>query len=163
MPSTPYCYEYPRPAVTVDLVVFAHHAGEVLTLLVQRGSEPFAGSWAVPGGFLDIDEEIEVGARRELKEETGLDLTVPISFLGIFGKPGRDPRGRTISLAYVAYLPGEPPEVTGGDDAAAADWRPAQPYDPPTPLAFDHAEVIAKGLDWLQGLDGLDQAGLLRT
>ena len=66
MPDKPYCYEYPRPAVTVDAVVFAHRAGELVTLLVRRGGDPFAGAWAIPGGFLDIDEEIEVGVRREL-------------------------------------------------------------------------------------------------
>ena len=163
MPATPYCYEYPRPAVTVDMVVLAHRAGEVVALLVRRGGEPFAGSWAIPGGFLDIDEEIEVGVRRELREETGLQFAAQLSFLGVFGTPGRDPRGRTISLAYVAYLPGEPPEVAGGDDASDAEWRPATPDDPGTPLAFDHAEILRKGLDWLNGRDGVDQAGLFRT
>lgn len=163
MPSPPYCYEYPRPAVTVDVVVLAHHAGEVVTLLIRRGSEPFAGSWAIPGGFLDLDEEVEDGVRRELREETGLKLSAPLAFLGVFGTPGRDPRGRTISLAYVAYLPGEPPEVAGGDDASAAEWLPANPDDPDTSLAFDHAEILRKGLDWLRGRDGLDYAGLLRT
>ena len=161
MPSSPYCYEYPRPAVTVDLVVLAHRGAEVVALLVRRARDPFAGSWAVPGGFLDIDEEIEVGARRELREETGLNLRVPISFLGIFGTPGRDPRGRTISLAYVAYLPGEPPAVSGADDAAEADWRPASPGDPATALAFDHDQMLEKGLDWLNGFDGAGQAGKL--
>ena len=163
VPSASSSDEYPRPAVTVDLVVLAHDGPAVVTLLVKRGSEPFAGFWAIPGGFLDIDEEIEVGVRRELREETGLDLRVPITFLGVFGKPGRDPRGRTISLAYVAYLPGDLPEVTGGDDAAEAGWRPATPADPATPLAFDHAQIVRKGLDWLNGLDGIDQAGKLTT
>ena len=163
MPSRSYCYEYPRPAVTVDMVVLAHRDDEVVALLVKRGRDPFAGSWAVPGGFLEIDEEIEVGVRRELREETGLDLWVPITFLGIFGAPGRDPRGRTISLVYVAYLPGDPPAVYGDDDAADAQWRPAHPGDPDTPLAFDHDEIIQKGLDWLNGLDGVDQAGKLKT
>ena len=161
MPSPPYCYEFPRPAVTVDLVVLAHEASKVVALLVRRGHEPFAGSWAVPGGFLDIDEEVEIGVRRELKEETGLDLWVPINFLGLFATPGRDPRGRTISLVYVAYLPGDPPNVIGGDDAAEASWRPAQPGDPTTPLAFDHDDILQKGLDWLNGHDGVDQAGKL--
>lgn len=163
MPSSPYCYEYPRPAVTVDMVVFAHRDTEVVTLLVKRRNDPFADSWAVPGGFLEIDEEIEVGVRRELHEETGLQLRVPITFLGIYSKPGRDPRGRTISLAYVAYLHGDPPAVVGGDDAAGAEWRLADPDDSATPLAFDHNEIIRKGLDWLNGLDGVDQAGKLRT
>jgi len=151
MPSKPYCYEYTRPAVTVDLVVFAHQAGTLVALMVRRGRDPFAGSWAIPGGFLDIDEEVEAGARRELREETGLDLSVPIAFLGVFGAPGRDPRGRTISLVHVAYLPGEPPEVTGGDDASEAAWRPVRLDDPATPLAFDHDQILRKGTDWLDG------------
>lgn len=160
MPSSPYCYEYPRPAVTVDLVVFAHRGDTLVTLMVRRGRDPFAGSWAVPGGFLGIDEEMEVGARRELREETGLDLPAPISFLGVFGAPGRDPRGRTISLAQVAYLPGEPPEVTGGDDAAEASWRPATPDDPATSLAFDHDQILRKGLDWLKTSTRAASAGI---
>ena len=163
MPSPPYCYEYPRPAVTVDMVVFAHEGGQALTLLVRRGNEPFEGRWAIPGGFLDIEEEVEVGVRRELQEETGLKLWVPITFLGIFGTPGRDPRGRTISLVYVAYLPGDPPEVFGGDDAAEARWLPADPDDPDLKLAFDHDDILRKGLDWLNGLDGVDQAGKFKT
>ena len=161
MPDKLHCYEYPRPAVTVDVVVFAHRGQQLVTLMVQRGREPFAGSWAVPGGFLDMDEEIEDGVRRELREETGLKLWVSLQFLGIFGKPGRDPRGRTISLAYVAYLPGEPPEVEGGDDARVAEWRPAGRDDPTTPLAFDHHEILSKGLDWFEGFDGVATAGML--
>lgn len=161
MPSSSYCYEYPRPAVTVDLVVFAHRGEETVTLLVRRAHAPFAGSWAIPGGFLNIDEEIEFGVRRELREETGLNLWVPIAFLGIFGAPGRDPRGRTISLVYVALLPGEPPEVFGGDDAAEANWVAAEPLAD-LHLAFDHDEILRKGLDWLNGFDGVEQAGKLR-
>ena len=161
MPPPLFCYDFPRPAVTVDMVVLAHEASEVVALMVRRGHEPFAGSWAIPGGFLDMDEEVEIAVRRELKEETGLHLWVPISFLGIFATPGRDPRGRTVSLVYTAYLPGKPPEVFAGDDAAEACWRPARPGDPATPLAFDHDEILQKGLDWLNGLDRIDQAGKL--
>jgi len=150
MPSAPYCYEYPRPGVTVDLVLFAHQGDALVTLIIRRGREPFAGFWGIPGGFLDIDEEVEAGVRRELLEETGLDLAAPIELLGVFGTPGRDPRGRTISLVHVAYFPGEPPEVTGGDDAAEAGWRPVDLDDPATPLAFDHASILRKGLDWLE-------------
>ena len=157
MPSTPYCYEYPRPAVTVDLLVLARRGDEVVALLVRRGRDPFAGSWAVPGGFLDLDEEAEAGARRELREETGLDLAAPVAFLGAFAAPGRDPRGRTISLVHVAFLPGDPPAVHGGDDADAAEWRPARPNSPATPLAFDHDEILRRGLDWL------DRGGAVTT
>src|SRR5689334_8829310 len=118
----PYCYEYPRPAVTVDLVVFALEGQGLRTLLIRRGKDPFAGRWALPGGFLDIDEPIEAAARREFREETGLDAPEVVEFLGAFGDPGRDPRGRTISLAHVAALRGPVPPPTGGDDASAAAW-----------------------------------------
>src|SRR4051812_6751419 len=101
MPA-PYCYDYPRPAVTTDVVVFC--SGRVL--LVRRKNDPFAGRLAFPGGFLDIDEPIEACARRELKEETGLDLAAhPFTPLGVYGAPGRDPRGRTISVVYLVNLP----------------------------------------------------------
>jgi 8-oxo-dGTP diphosphatase len=142
----PYCYDYPRPAVTVDLVAFAFAAGGLRTLFIRRKHDPFAGRWALPGGFLDIDEPIETAARRELREETGLDYLGPVSPIGVFGEPGRDPRGRTISMAYVAAIPGPIPEVSGGDDAADADW-----LDPkgPRELAFDHALIVAAALDWL--------------
>lgn len=143
----PYCYEYPRPAVTVDLVVFSVHAAELRVLLVRRKHDPFAGRWAIPGGFVEIDEPIEAAARRELHEETGLELDAPrVDFLGIFGDPGRDPRGRTISLAHVAPLRGPFPKVAGGDDAEAAAWVPSKKA---VDLAFDHDRILASALNWL--------------
>ncbi len=142
----PYCYEYPRPAVTVDLAVFAISSAELRVLLIRRRDDPFAGSWALPGGFLEIDEPIEDGARRELKEETGYEASGPVTFLGAFGTPGRDPRGRTISLAHAAVIRGIPPQVAGGDDAAEAAWRLAKTGEP---LAFDHDAMLAKALQWL--------------
>src|SRR4051794_35060492 len=102
----PYCYEYPRPAVTVDQAIFAIDDDGLKVLLIKRKHEPFAGRWALPGGFLEIDEAIEDGARRELREETDLSSAGPISFLGVYGDPGRDPRVRTISLAHAAVLRG---------------------------------------------------------
>ena len=154
----PYCYEYPRPAVTVDIAIFALSGDELRVLLIRRKHDPFAGSWALPGGFLEVDEPIEDGARRELKEETGLDATGPLEFLGAYGEPKRDPRGRTISLAHAAVIRGLPPEVVGGDDAKEAAWRLARAGGP---LAFDHEAILEKALAWLgtgirSGLVGLD-------
>lgn len=142
----PYCYDYPRPAVTVDLVVFARAGDDLRVLLIRRKHDPYSGSWALPGGFLEIDEAIEDGARRELREETGLAAAGPVSFLGVYGEPDRDPRGRTISLAHVAALRGDLPRVTGGDDAREAAWRLARADGP---LAFDHNLILRDALDWL--------------
>jgi len=142
----PYCYDYPRPAVTIDLAIFALAADGLRVLLVRRKHDPFAGHWALPGGFLEIAETIEDGARRELREETGFAATGPIAFLGAFGALGRDSRGRTISLAHAGVLRGVPPPVKGGDDAEDAAWRPARAAGP---LAFDHDAMLAAALAWL--------------
>ena len=143
----PYCYDYPRPAVTVDLVTFALVGEGLRTLFIRRKHDPFAGRWALPGGFLEIDEPIELAARRELREETGLDFRGPVSPIGVFGEPGRDPRGRTISVAFAAAIPGPVPEVSGGDDAADAAWLdPSRPLE----LAFDHALILGAALEWLR-------------
>ena len=142
----PYCYDHPRPAVTVDLAIFALSGDELRVLLIRRKHDPYAGSWALPGGFLEIDEAIEDGARRELKEETGLDANGPLAFLGAYGDPKRDPRGRTISLAHAAVIRGMPPDVAGGDDAEDAAWRLARAGGP---LAFDHESMLEKALGWL--------------
>jgi 8-oxo-dGTP diphosphatase len=142
----PYCYDHPRPAVTVDLAVFCPSEGGIRVLLVRRKHDPFAGRWALPGGFVDIDEPIEAAARRELKEETGVDVEGPVEFLAVFGDPDRDPRGRAISIAHVAALPGPPPEPAGADDAEEAAWHdPSQVRG----LAFDHDQILAQAVDWL--------------
>jgi 8-oxo-dGTP diphosphatase len=142
MPA-PYCYEYPRPAVTVDLAALARSNDGLRVLLIRRKHDPFAGRWALPGGFLEIDEPIDDAARRELKEETGLEVAGSISFLGVFGDPGRDPRGRTISIAYLAILQGLPPGVAGADDAEEAAWL--DPWEVKE-LAFDHGEILHRAL-----------------
>ncbi|MFO0955991.1 MAG: NUDIX hydrolase [Isosphaeraceae bacterium] len=146
--APPYCYPYPRPAVTVDLVVFAPDGPSRRVLLIRRKHDPFAGKLALPGGFLDMDERAMDGARRELREETGLDHPGPIAFVGYYDDPGRDPRGRTIGLAFAAVLDGPPPAVAGADDAAEALWLTLEAAVA-ADFAFDHAKILADALAWL--------------
>ncbi len=135
-----YTYKYPRPAVTADCIVMTNE--EVpLVLLIERGDEPFKGHWAFPGGFLNMDETTEQCALRELEEETGLKL-VNVQQIGAYSKVDRDPRGRTISVAYLAVVD-QPFEVSGQDDAAKAQWFPV---DALPPLAFDHAQIMADAI-----------------
>ena len=131
-----YVYKYPRPAVTADCVVITKEA-EPKVLLIQRGEEPFKGAWAFPGGFMEIDETTEQCAIRELEEETGLVVT-DIHQIGAYSKVDRDPRGRTITVAYLSIIDA-PAEVRGQDDAAKAQWFPLSEL--PT-LAFDHADIM---------------------
>lgn len=142
----PYCYDHPRPSVTVDLVVFGLDGEGLKVLLIRRKKDPFAARWAIPGGFLDLDEPIEVGARRELREEAGVEPSGPVDLIGVFGDPGRDPRGRVISLAHATALRAPLPEVQGGDDAAEAAWLDPRHV---SGLAFDHDEILARALAWL--------------
>ncbi len=142
-----FCYDFPRPQVTVDLVVFGHVDAKLKTLLIRRGRDPFAGKWAIPGGFLEMDEPEANAARRELKEETGLELAGPIEPIGFFGRPGRDPRGRTITLAFAGTIKAGEHRVLGKDDATEAAWI-AQ--DEPVELAFDHAEILVVARRWLE-------------
>jgi 8-oxo-dGTP diphosphatase len=146
----PYCYDYPRPAVTVDLVVFARAGDALRVLMIRRKSDPFAGRWALPGGFLDINEPIEVGARRELQEETGVKVEGPLALLGVWDDPGRDPRGRTISLAHATVLKSPPPDPKAADDAEKAAWLDPEGL---TGLAFDHDRILAAALEWLAHRD----------
>lgn len=134
-----YTYDYPRPAVTVDAVVFTLYDEVLSVALVERGREPFAGRLALPGGYIELDEEIEAGARRELAEETGLTELEWFDPFGFFGAVDRDPRGRTISLAFVGFAPIPASALTGGDDAAAARWTP---LDQAVNLAFDHDRIL---------------------
>lgn len=139
-----YHYKYPRPAVTVDCVVFGFDGVRLSLLLVERGREPFKGKRAFPGGFLDMDETAEECARRELREETGLDI-VSLDQFHTFSAVGRDPRGRVISIAYVALVPIS--EVKGGDDAASAGWYPVNES---LSLAFDHSHILEVALNYLK-------------
>ncbi|MFJ6916491.1 NUDIX domain-containing protein [Streptomyces sp. NPDC101133] len=132
-------------AVTVDLAVLTLRAGALHVLLVERGQEPYAGRWALPGGFLLPQESAETAARRELAEETGLaDVTgLHLEQLRTYSEPGRDPRMRVVSVAFAALLP-DPPEPHGGGDAAEARWVP---YDEARGLAFDHDRILADARD----------------
>ena len=131
-----YTYKYPRPAVTADCIVITKEA-EPKVLLIQRGDEPYKGCWAFPGGFMEIDETTEQCAIRELEEETGLKVD-EVHQIGAFSKVDRDPRGRTITVAYLAFVEA-PVEVKGQDDAANAEWFPLSALPA---LAFDHADIM---------------------
>ncbi len=131
-----YTYQYPRPAVTADCVVMTRTA-EPQVLLIQRGFEPYKGCWAFPGGFMNMDETTEQCAIRELEEETGLQVT-ELHQIGAYSKVDRDPRGRTITVAYLIFVD-KPLPVTGQDDAAKAQWFP---LDALPPLAFDHEDIM---------------------
>ena len=111
--------KYDRPSVTVDNVIFARQEGRLAVLLIKRGGHPFIGDWAFPGGFLEMDEDLAEGAKRELFEETGVRGVSPVQ-LGAYGRPGRDPRGRIITVAFVSELP-EGASPMAGDDAKDAD------------------------------------------
>ena len=131
-----YTYKYPRPAVTADCIVITRKA-EPKVLLIERGDEPFKGCWAFPGGFMNMDETTEQCAIRELEEETGLKVS-EVHQIGAYSKVDRDPRGRTVTVAYLAIIDA-PMAVNGQDDAAKAQWflLSALPQ-----LAFDHDEII---------------------
>ena len=117
----PFSYRYPRPAVTCDAVVFTMRADDLAVLLIKRKDEPFKGRWALPGGFVNENESLERAVARELAEETGI-TSARLEQLGTFGDPGRDPRGHTITIAYMTFLVAEP-KITAGDDAAAVEWH----------------------------------------
>lgn len=138
-----FCYKYPRPAVTTDCVVLGIEGNNINVLLIKRGNEPFKGLWALPGGFLNPDETAEEGALRELREETGL-WDAEVEQLYTFSDPKRDPRDRVISIAYMAIVKLQ--EVKGGDDASDARWFP---IDNLPELAFDHDQILQKGLEIL--------------
>ena len=131
-----YTYKYPRPAVTADCIVITREA-EPKVLLIQRGSEPFKGRWAFPGGFMNMDETTEQCAIRELEEETGLQVNNVIQ-IEAYSKVDRDPRGRTVTVAYLAILD-RPLAVIGQDDAAKAEWWPLSNLPE---LAFDHDKIM---------------------
>ncbi len=147
-----YSYPYPRPALTVDCVVFGFHSnGEgnsgLKLLLIRRKLEPYKGQWALPGGFVQLDESLDAAARRELQEETGV-AHIFLEQLYSFGAIERDPRERVVSVTYYALISLEVHPLQAATDAAAARW--VRVNDLP-PLAFDHAEIVAIALQRLRG------------
>jgi 8-oxo-dGTP diphosphatase len=140
-----YTYDWPRPSVTVDAVVLTKGPRREV-LLIRRKGPPFKGQWAIPGGFVEMDEDLEPAAHRELEEETGL-RGVKLEQFRTYGRPGRDPRGRTISVVYVGEVATRP-EVKAQDDAAEARFWPVDAL--PLPLAFDHDTILREALEWLE-------------
>lgn len=133
-----------KVAVTVDSVVFCNANNRFKVLLVKRKNDPFKGQWALPGGFIEETEDLEEAVRRELKEETGVQVKT-VEQVRAFGKPGRDPRGRTISIAFLSQIPCQE-ELRAGDDAAEANWFEV---DHLPKLAFDHVEIVEAAKNYL--------------
>jgi len=128
--------------VTVDAVIFRKTKGDHELLLIKRKNDPFKGKWALPGGFVDEGEDLIVAAQRELLEETGLKVT-QLEQLGAFGKPGRDPRQHTVSIAYTGFSE-ENAEVSGADDADEAKWFSVKNLPE---LAFDHSDIVTLAIE----------------
>lgn len=144
MEASKYCYKYPHPAVTTDCVIFGFNGKKLQVLLIKRGIEPFKGRWALPGGFIKMHETAEEGARRELREETGLENAY-IQQFHTFSDPHRDPRERVITIAFYALVKIQ--DVKGGDDAVAAQWFP---LDEIPALAFDHDYILRMAIQKLR-------------
>lgn len=140
-----FCYDWPHPSVTVDLIILRKADDGDEVLLVQRARDPFKGAWAFPGGFVDENESLENAAKRELKEETGL-RGVRLQQLHAYGDPGRDPRGHTVSIAFIGFLRSKR-RVEAADDAADARWFPLTRLPR---LAFDHRKVLRDAVRWVE-------------
>ncbi|MDP6354258.1 MAG: NUDIX domain-containing protein [Planctomycetota bacterium] len=143
----PHTYEYPRPALTVDCAVFGLDDEDLKVILIQRDLDPFQGRWALPGGFVEMDETLENAALRELEEETGI-RNVFLEQLYTFGEPNRDPRGRVITVAYYALVNLRDHRIHAATDARDAAWFSVSDIPP---LAFDHEEVLECALNRLEG------------
>jgi 8-oxo-dGTP diphosphatase len=141
-----YQYEYPHPAVTTDIVVFTIRNEALEVLLVKRAEDPYRGSWALPGGFVEIAEGLDEAVERELAEETGV-TGVYLEQLYTFGRPDRDPRERVITVAYYAVIPSDRARLRAATDADAVGWF--APDELPR-LAFDHREILDKALERLR-------------
>lgn len=153
-----FIYSYPHPAVTVDIVVLKKEENIWKVLLIKRAKEPYKGRWALPGGFVNIDEDLEDAAKRELKEETNLEAKKLYQFY-TFGEPNRDPRERVISVGYITILPADenPANIRASSDAKEVAWVPINEI-PYKPLAFDHSKIIQKAITYLKILK---KAGIL--
>ena len=138
---------FDRPSVTVDIAIFTLREKKLQVLLIERKSWPFAGTWALPGGFVQRNESLEAAARRELREETGVESGY-LEQLHTFGDPGRDPRTRVITVAYTALLSSETLNLRAATDAADARWFPMDAL--PSPLAFDHDAILSCALQSLR-------------
>jgi 8-oxo-dGTP diphosphatase len=143
----PYTYQYPHPAVTVDCIIFALHDNDLKVLLIQRKTDPYREKWALPGGFVEINESIEEAAKRELFEETGVK-NVFLEQLYTFGEPKRDPRERVITVAYYSLVKLDEHTIRAASDALNACWFPIHKLPP---LAFDHEKIMAIATKRLQG------------
>ena len=152
----PYSYDHPHPAVTVDVVVLTISGGRLAAVLIQRAEWPHEGKWALPGGFVGIDESLKRAAWRELREETGLSAAY-LEQLGAFGRPDRDPRERVITVVYIALAPADRLQLQAGSDAK--DARLFYVDELPE-LAFDHARIIGHAIDRVR--ERLDTAGIAR-
>jgi 8-oxo-dGTP diphosphatase len=142
-----YVYDWPRPMVTVDAAVFAFFTNKVRLLLIKRKKAPFKGKWALPGGFVGIDEELEDAAARELAEEASL-ADVKLEQMHTFGTVGRDPRGRQITVVFMGIVEKGRTRIRAGDDAAEAQWFDIEEL--PEDLGFDHNEVAEFALKKLR-------------
>jgi 8-oxo-dGTP diphosphatase len=142
-----YIYEWPRPMVTTDAVIFAVTADTTKLLLIKRGHDPYKGKWAIPGGFINIDEELEDAAARELQEETGL-TGIHLEQMHTFGTVGRDPRGRQITIVYMGIIKEGLDRIKAGDDAAMAQWFDINNLPPD--MAFDHNDVARLAIEKLK-------------
>ena len=139
--------QYDRPSVTADVVIFTLQDGELKVLLIKRSHWPYEGHWAIPGGFVNMDESLEQAARRELAEETGV-ADIYLEQLYTFGQPDRDPRTRVITVAYLAVTSADRVDPRAGSDAADARWWPMD--DLPDKLAFDHDTILNYALTRLR-------------
>ncbi len=148
----PYTYEYPHPAVTVDCAVYFKKNETWNILLIQRGNPPFQDKWALPGGFVDMDETLENAARRELEEETGLG-NIYLEQFYTFGDPGRDPRGRTVSVIFFGFTDKKNSSIKGADDAKDARWFT---LDNLPGMAFDHNKIVSKLITKLKNESKID-------
>ncbi len=148
-----HVYDYPRPAMTVDLVLLTENDGAPWVLLIRRGKEPFRGQWALPGGFVEPNERLSAAAARELQEETGITVE-PAAFahVGYFDRPDRDPRERVIANAFTATIDHILPKA--GDDAADASWWPVSEVVKATTIAFDHLDIVLTALERHPDLKG---------